>query len=93
MPEWIDPSGLSVSDECLKLFDAFIVHHHQALPIRFEDEALVVAVENPAEPDIEDRLRFAFNREVRLVAMPLAELKLALWRFYGPCPWEWNADL
>ena len=81
----LEPAKLQITPEVLRMIPAEIAHRHCVLPIRQEENTLIVAVENPDDVEAIERLRFVTNRELVPIGIAPAELRFAIWRFYGPC--------
>lgn len=73
-------------DDLRPLTDRLTAHYldeHGIVPVRFEDGAVVIAaVEEPA-PDLVGELEEVFDRPVRVVSAPRAEIERAIERAYG----------
>lgn len=83
-PHYIDPSTFAIPQEVARGLPARAAHQLNALPVAFEGKTLVVAVEEPENLELEDKLRFICNREVRLVGAARVPLRYSIWRLYGP---------
>ncbi len=81
----LQPAKLQISPDILRMIPAEIARKHRVLPIRQENDSLVVGVENPEHTEAIERLQFVTNRQLVPCAISPAELTLAIWRFYGPC--------
>jgi len=86
MIEWIDPSHEEIRPNVIACVPAEVAHQNLVLPLREEGETLVVAVEDPSDEELTQKLCFIVNRPIHVVGAPIAELKFAIWRFYGPPP-------
>jgi hypothetical protein len=84
MVKWIDLADVQLTPDVIRDMPACFAHQYLALPIEVRDGILVVAVPDPTEYDLEAKLRFHLNREVDLVGAPIAQLKFAIWRQFGP---------
>jgi len=83
MADWINKPPENLSSSILRCVDAETAHEYLVIPVGEEAEVLVVAVEDPDDFAMYDRLRFVLNRELRLVGLARSELIMAVWRFYG----------
>lgn len=59
------------------------LEHHGIVPVELHDDAVVVAAAEPPMPDLLGELAALFNRPVRVVEAPLAEIERAIERAYG----------
>jgi len=76
--EVVDIRDWHPADALLSLVPAGTARLHGALPVRFDDEGLSVALVDPLNPQIVEDLRFALGREIRVVVAPdyLVESKI-----------------
>lgn len=76
--EVVDIRNWHPADALLSLVPAGTARLHGALPVRFDDEGLSVALVDPLNPQIVEDLRFALGREIRVVVAPdyLVESKI-----------------
>jgi type II secretory ATPase GspE/PulE/Tfp pilus assembly ATPase PilB-like protein len=70
--------------EVLAALPERLARENRALPVWFDGETLVVAVGDPQQPEMLDRLRFALNRPVAAVMAPGGAILAAIERYYGP---------
>jgi general secretion pathway protein E len=59
------------------------LEEHRFIPVRFEDGAVVVAAAESPAPDVLGEIATVFERPVRVVEAPLAEIERAIERVYG----------
>ncbi|MCB9526292.1 MAG: hypothetical protein H6702_23350 [Myxococcales bacterium] len=84
LPQATAADLVAPADGVRALIGAGFARGRQVVPLRLEDEALVVAVADPADQDLLDELRFATGHPLKpLVATPSA-LAAALETLYGP---------
>lgn len=76
--EVVDIRDWHPADALLSLVPAGTARLHGALPVKFDDEGLSVALVDPLNPQIVEDLRFALGREIRVVVAPdyLVESKI-----------------
>ena len=78
-----DPSLWNVPLDVLGCVPPHMARDDTVLPIRLEGDVLVLAVEDPSDSSLHDKLRFVCNRQIRLVAAARMPLVFAIWRQYG----------
>ena len=59
------------------------LEEHRLVPIRLDGDAVVVAASEPLAPDVLGELAAVFERPVRIVEAPRAEIERAIDRAYG----------
>lgn len=77
------PPG-EVDEEALGLLEEATLLKHRALPLRFEDERLVVAMSDPTDLYALDDLRMLANRTIRPVVVTEEDLNGAFVYLFGP---------
>ncbi len=76
--EVVDITDWRPADALLALVPAGTARLHGALPVKFDDDGLSVALVDPLNPQVVEDLRFALERDVRVVVAPdyLVEAKI-----------------
>lgn len=76
--EVVDIRNWQPADALLALIPAGTARLHGALPVKFDDDGLSVALVDPLNPQVVEDLRFALERDVRVVVAPdyLVESKI-----------------
>ena len=76
--EVVDIRNWTPADALLSLVPAGTARLHGALPVKFDDDGLSVALVDPLNPQVVEDLRFALERDVRVVVAPdyLVESKI-----------------
>ncbi len=76
--EVVDIRNWQPADALLALIPAGTARLHGALPVKFDDDGLSVALVDPLNPQVVEDLRFALERDIRVVVAPdyLVESKI-----------------
>ncbi len=76
--EVVDIRDWHPADALLSLVPAGTARLHGALPVKFDDDGLSVALVDPLNPQVVEDLRFALERDIRVVVAPdyLVEAKI-----------------
>jgi len=76
--EVVDITNWHPADALLALVPAGTARLHGALPVKFDDDGLSVALVDPLNPQVVEDLRFALERDIRVVVAPdyLVESKI-----------------
>ncbi|MGB0290948.1 MAG: GspE/PulE family protein [Luteolibacter sp.] len=76
--EVVDIRDWHPADALLALVPAGTARLHGALPVKFDDDGLSVALVDPLNPQVLEDLRFALERDIRIVVAPdyLVESKI-----------------
>jgi type IV pilus assembly protein PilB len=80
--EYVDLSDLEPDPEATSLLPQKFARRYDALPVRFVEEALLVAVADPTNLLATDDLRLALGVNVRLGVAALGDLRVAIGRAY-----------
>ncbi len=81
--ETVDPLLQQIPKEVINKVNPSMARIYGIIPIRMEDQDLVVALSNPLNPHILDDLRFMLDTEVRAVLASEDKIKEAIKRYYG----------
>ena len=71
------------TDDALRLLPARAVYQYNALPLAIEDNALVVALNDPLNAAAVDGLRLACGKPVRVRLAPAEDIDKAIKKYYG----------
>jgi len=74
---------MEIEQGILERLPTKVVFQYQAIPVAFEDSALLVAVNDPFNPSLQDALRLAAGVRIRLGLSTADDLARATKRFYG----------
>ncbi len=89
LAEWlslwvVDPRELTPAPEALERVPQALAEREGVLPLMVRDDTLVVAVLDPADHELIDRLRFISELKVRAVGAQPGTLQAAIARAYRP---------
>ncbi|MDA0322589.1 MAG: GspE/PulE family protein [Verrucomicrobia bacterium] len=76
-------SDVQIEQDVLDLLPTRAVFQHEVIPVRMEDNILIVATSDPFNTAIVDSIRLASGRRVKLALSPRDEIAKAAKRFYG----------
>lgn len=76
-------SDADIEQETLDLLTTKAVFQHEVIPVRIENETLVVATSDPFSTAVVDSLRLASGMRVKLALSPREEIAKAAKKFYG----------
>ena len=80
--EFVDLAELKVDEEAAALLPQSLASRYRALPLAFEDGALLVAVADPTDLMAHDDLRMALGTDTRIVVADAAALDSAIVKAY-----------
>ena len=81
--EYVDVESLDVPDDLLSVLPENMAREKNVLPVRLDDERLVVATSDPLDYSVSEGLEFILNREIELVMAPKTAITGAIGRIYG----------
>lgn len=81
--EFIDLNETQVMPEVIAKIPAAVAKTYQILPIRFEEDTIVVAVSDVLNEFVQENLRFIVGQKVRTVLADPKDLDTALEKYYG----------
>jgi uncharacterized protein (TIGR02996 family) len=79
----VDLDGFEVPADALEFVPQSVAYENVLLPIGLCGGALVLAVQDPLDAGIEEKLRFLFNRDIDVVAAPGRQVAEAIRRYHG----------
>ncbi len=79
----IDIDQYDYQDLCHTLGLRELVIHHQALPIRINDESLLLAVADPSVHSVIEDFSFACRRQIQVQVADVLQLQKAITQLYG----------
>lgn len=71
-----------VEPEAIAMISGSLAHHHSCIPLRVQEERLVVAMTNPFDLVALEDLQLAAGRGIEAVVAPADEVRRALRRYY-----------
>ena len=80
--EYIDLTNVELDPAATSLLPEKFARRYHALPVQFEDEALLVAVADPTDVVTSDDLKLALGMPVRFAVVSLIDLEHATSRMY-----------
>ncbi|MDQ3954818.1 MAG: Flp pilus assembly complex ATPase component TadA [Actinomycetota bacterium] len=80
--EFIDLSEASVDPQAVGLVAEAVARRHSCLPVSIVDDALVVAMADPANVVAVDDIRAMTKRDVRVIVATKADVMAAITRYY-----------
>ena len=81
--DYIELEGRQIPNAVIELVTESMARENIVIPIESDGESVVVAMHNPNNIEIIDKLRFVLNREIRPVMAPLESIQAAINRHYG----------
>jgi len=89
--DYVDLTEISIPEEIIELVPESVARENTLLPMKEEDDALVVIMSNPLDIDTLDKLRFILNRKIDVALAPKENINEAINRYYGQMEGE-SAD-
>ncbi|MFZ9092568.1 MAG: GspE/PulE family protein, partial [Planctomycetaceae bacterium] len=81
--EYIELEGTQIPNSVIELVTESMARENLVLPIVSDGESVSVAMSNPNNIEVLDKLRFVLNRDIRPVMAPLESIQGAINRHYG----------
>ncbi len=81
--DYIELEGRQIPNAIIELVTESMARENVVIPIESDGESVVIAMHNPNNIEIIDKLRFVLNREIRPVMAPLEAIQAAINRHYG----------
>ncbi|MBL8815804.1 MAG: type II/IV secretion system protein [Planctomyces sp.] len=81
--DFIELEGTQIPNSIIELVTESMARENIVIPVAVEGDAVVIAMHNPNNIEILDKLRFVLNREIRPVMAPLESIQGAINRHYG----------
>lgn len=78
-----DLDNLDISGSIIELVPESVARENTCIPVEFVGERLLVAVTDPMNFEVMEKLRFILNRDVELTMAPKESINDAINRFYG----------
>jgi type IV pilus assembly protein PilB len=83
--ELVDLYARNLTSEVLEQLPAWVVRRYRIMPIALDATCLVVALEDPEDLDLLEKIRFITDRDLRVVFASRAALDCAIDTWY-PAP-------
>lgn len=81
--DFIELEGRQIPNSIIELVTESMARENIVIPVDVDGDAVVIAMHNPNNIEILDKLRFVLNREIRPVMAPLESIQGAINRHYG----------
>ncbi|MEZ6132066.1 MAG: GspE/PulE family protein [Planctomycetaceae bacterium] len=81
--EYVELEGLQIPNSVIELVTESIARENVVIPTAVQGDAVVIAMHNPNNIEVLDKLRFVLNREVKVVMAPMESITGAINRHYG----------
>ena len=81
--EFVDLEGKQIANAIVELVTESLARENIVIPVEVQGEAVVIAMHNPNNIDVLDKLRFMLDREVKVVMAPMESIQGAINRHYG----------
>ncbi len=81
--EYIELEGRQIPNAIIELVTESMARETIVIPIESDGESVVIAMHNPNNIEVIDKLRFVLNREIRPVMAPMESIQAAINRHYG----------
>jgi uncharacterized protein (TIGR02996 family) len=79
----VDLNGFEVPANALEFVPESVAYENVLLPLGFRGEALVLAVQDPMDAGLMEKMQYIFNRDIDAVAAPGRQVAEAIRRYYG----------
>lgn len=83
-PEHIDLNEVQFTPELLERVPRWAARKYHTLPVSISPDALGLAIEDPRDLDVVDKLEFLFERKVIFSIAESSQLRVFLNRLYPP---------
>ncbi len=81
--DFVDLEGKQISNAVIELVTESLARENIVIPVEVQGDAVVIAMHNPNNIDVLDKLRFMMDREVKIVMAPMESIQGAINRHYG----------
>jgi len=81
--QFVNLDTFEISHSVIELVQESVARENVCLPIAFENERLTVAVVDPMNFELVEKLRFVLNRDVEMVMAPKEQILAGVNRYYG----------
>jgi type IV pilus assembly protein PilB len=81
--EFIELEGLQIPNSVVEMVTESMARENIVIPTGVDGDAVVIAMHNPNNIEVLDKLRFVLNREIKVVMAPLESIQGAINRHYG----------
>ena len=81
--DFINLEGAEIQPGVIEMVPESVAREHLVIPIALDGENLVVAIGDPMNFEVLDKLRFILNREINVAVAPEDAIQTAINRHYG----------
>ena len=81
--EYVELEGLQIPNSVIEMVTESMARENVVIPTGIEGDAVTIAMHNPNNIEVLDKLRFVLNREIKPVMAPLESIQGAINRHYG----------
>lgn len=81
--EFVELEGLQIPNSVIEMITESMARENVVIATDVADDTVVVAMHNPNNIEVLDKLRFVLNREIKVVMAPLESIQGAINRHYG----------
>lgn len=81
--EYLELEGRQIPNAVIELVTESMARENIVIPIESDGDSVVIAMHNPNNIEVIDKLRFVLNREIRPVMAPMEAIQAAINRHYG----------
>ena len=81
--EYVDLKEVSIPENVIELVPESVARENTILPMREDEDSLVVIMSDPMDIETIDKLRFILNRRVDIALAPEENIVEAINRYYG----------
>src|SRR5687767_8082452 len=81
--EYVDRKEVTIPENVIELVPESVARENTILPMREDEESLVVIMSDPMDIETIDKLRFILNRRVDVALAPKENIVEAINRYYG----------
>lgn len=76
-------TGLEIPDQIIQILPREIAEKYHVIPLKIEDNTLMVAMDDPSNPVVIDNLKLVTNMKIKPVISPDNEIQEILDRYYN----------
>ncbi|HIK94125.1 MAG TPA: type II/IV secretion system protein, partial [Planctomycetes bacterium] len=81
--EYVELEGLQIPNSVIELITESMARENIVIATSVEGESVVIAMHNPNNIEVLDKLRFVLNRDIKVVMAPMESIQGAINRHYG----------
>ena len=81
--DYIELDGRQIPHSVIELVTESIARENIVIPIESDGDSVTIAMHNPNNIEVLDKLRFVLNRDIRPVMAPMESIQSAINRHYG----------